>query len=154
VPPFPAVPAVVGARLDEVDLLPGRLTNVVDEDAGVRGVGVGGETERVAEPPGEGLLALVARDSAAGDVAARRARALEGVAGGDAAVLGDAQQLAGELLLIPRPLVLSAAAAARVVATAVADRGVEKSVLAEQQVARETGRGMISTTCMPGMRAR
>src|SRR6185312_309900 len=136
VTPFAAVPTVVGARLGDVDLLPGVLAHVVDEDARAGVVGIGGDAEGIAEPPGEGLLTLIARRGAAGDVAARRARSLEGVGGGNAAVLGDAQQLAGELVLVPRRVVLPRAAAACVITTTVADRGVEKSVPAKNKVAR------------------
>src|SRR6185295_16787201 len=87
--------------------------------------------------PGEDLLALVAGRRPAGHVAARGARALERVVGRNAAILRDAQYLAGESLLVARGVVAPLAAAVpRVVASAVADRDVEIAVLAELDVPR------------------
>src|SRR5262249_61202913 len=75
---LPAVPAVVGALLAEVDLLPRLLADVVDEEPRAQGRGVHGEAERVPEPPRERLLAADAGGRVA-VLAARGARAHERV---------------------------------------------------------------------------
>ena len=129
------VPAVVGAGLPEVDLLPGDLAHVVDEEASRRRVRVDREPERVAQAPGKRLLAAVAGGGAARHVAARRAGALPRVAGRDRPVPRDPQDLAEQDMPVAGSVVqLEAAAVGRVVAAAVARGHVQQAVLAELQV--------------------
>ena len=91
--PLPHVPAVVRAGLAQVDLLPGDLPDVVDEEAGRGRVGVDREPERIAQAPGEGLLA--ARPGVVRPVTLQRAvpAPCQGLPAGIAPVAGDAQDL-------------------------------------------------------------
>jgi hypothetical protein len=82
------IPGVVGTCLTLVDLLPGALADVVNEEACTRGVRVEGEAEGVAQPRGESLLAILAGVGAAGAVAAAAVRIRKGVGRGDIAVAG------------------------------------------------------------------
>ena len=134
-------------RPAQVDLLPGALAHVVDEEAGAGGVGVEGEAEGVAQAPGEGLLADLAGGGAPGVAAAVPAPG-EGVAGRDRRRRGDAQDLADSTLrsraasLAPaQPLV------AGVVAAAVADADVESPSLPKLQVAAVVVAGRRRACC-------
>ena len=135
--PLAHVPAVVGAGLAVVDLLPRVLAHVVDEEAGAGGVRVEGEPERVAQPPGEGLLADRPRRAAAGRVAARAVpRPGTGCpAGCRRSCVMRSILPTSTLRSRDASLAARAAAVAGVVAAAVADADVEVAVLAEAEVA-------------------
>ncbi len=74
---FPYVPAIVRARLSEIDLLPQILSDIVDEKAGAGTVGIERHAERIAQAPGKRFLALLARVSAASRIAASAICALK-----------------------------------------------------------------------------
>lgn len=125
------VPAVVGAGLEIVDLLPLVLADVVDEDPCVCGVRVGGHAERVAQPAGVGLLAVVAVLRPAREVAVVGAVALVRVAGRDSSGAGDARDLAEQDMVVTCGVVLAGAAGQLgIVAATVADADVQQVVLA------------------------
>jgi hypothetical protein len=135
VPAFTEVPAVVGAGLCVICLLPALPTDVVDAKARVRGVGAECHPEGVPEAPGEGLLAVVPASCASGLVAPVAVRSRVRVGRRDSAIPPYAQDLAEQdfpisggvvLVLALRPL--------RVITSAVADAYVEEFVLAELQV--------------------
>ncbi len=129
-----AVPAVVGAALALVDLFPRVLADVVDEE--LAAARPEGEAERVAQPPGERLLADIRGGGAAVGIAARSARALKRVVGRDAAVARDPQDLAQQDEAVARGVVRpGAAAVAGVVGAAVADADVQVAIRAKVQVA-------------------
>ncbi len=98
--PLAHVPAVVGAGLGEVDLLPRVLPDVVDEEPRPAVVGVERDAEGIAEAPRKRLAALVPRGRAARRPAVRGAGARERIVRRDVAVAGDAQDLPDEAVLV------------------------------------------------------
>src|SRR5829696_6686738 len=131
------VPAVVCPGAALAHLLPTAFADVVDEEAGARGVRVEGEAEGVAQPRGERLLALLADVGAPGEVAAGAVGARIRVGRGDAAVARYAQNLAQEDVQVTGGVVLAETArVVCVVAGAITHRDVEEAVLAEAQIPR------------------
>ena len=130
------VPAVVGARMPVVDLLPRALPDVVDEEARGRCVGVEGDAERVAQAPGERLLAALPAVVARSTLQRPVPRPWNGLSGGMPPV-GVMRSTLPSRTFSSRDGVVGAGAAAvaGVVAAAVADADVEEAVRAEVQVA-------------------
>src|SRR4029078_11158809 len=106
------------ASLPEIDLLPGALPHVVDEELRPRDVGIEGHPERLQQPPGERLLASLPRIGHARQRAARRPCALERVGSGDTAGGCDPQDLAEEDVLVAGRIVLTPTPAVERVVTA------------------------------------
>ena len=90
---FANIPAVIGPRNRLINLFPGALADVVDEEPGSGGVRQS-DAKRIAQAPGESLLAPIARNRYTGRVASRAIRALERIGRRDETVARDAQDLA------------------------------------------------------------
>ena len=94
------------------------------------------EAKRIAQAPGESLLAPIARNRYTGRVASRAIRALERIGRRDETVARDAQDLAEQYMHVARRVVRPGSpAVACVISAAVADANVKESVLAELQIA-------------------
>src|SRR5262249_27463977 len=127
------VPAVIGALLPEIDLLPGILADIVDIE--LARAGLEGESPWVTQPPRKRLLAFLGR-RAAGGVAPPAAHTHERVIGRYASIRCDAQYLAQQNELIARCVVIaSAAAIAGIVGTAITHTDVQVAIRPELHVA-------------------